>query len=97
MDGALMPRINAKSIVRTSEGFDGECGRPFRELLENKILCEAVWMTSQEAAQYLKLSVGGLYNLTSQGTLPYHKLGRRNRFLKNELDLHLMRERRGRI
>jgi excisionase family DNA binding protein len=86
----------AKKRIANSEGFDGKCGRGFRELLENQIPCEAVWLTTVEAAAYLKLSVGCLYNLASQGTLPYHKLGRRNRFLKIELDLHLMREQRGR-
>ncbi len=52
------------------------------------------WMTTKETANYLKISVGQLLNLTSRGVLPYYKLGRSNRYLKSELDSYLMSTRR---
>lgn len=45
------------------------------------------WMTTNQVAEYLSLSVSQVYNLTSNGYLPYYKLGgRMNRFLKEEID-----------
>lgn len=43
------------------------------------------WLSSKEAASYLGISVGSLMNLTSRNEIPFHKLGRRNRFLITEL------------
>jgi excisionase family DNA binding protein len=43
------------------------------------------WLTTKEAATYLRLSVKALHNMTSNGDVPVHKLGRRNRYLKAEL------------
>lgn len=45
-----------------------------------------VWMTTEEVAQYLRVSKSVVYNLTSNGYLPYYKIGGRNRFLKSEID-----------
>lgn len=47
---------------------------------------EMVWMTVEEVAIYLKVSKSVVYNLTSNGYLPYYKVGGRNRFLKSEID-----------
>jgi excisionase family DNA binding protein len=45
------------------------------------------WMTTKQVAEYLSLSVSQVYNLTSNGYLPYYKLGERmNRYLKEEID-----------
>jgi excisionase family DNA binding protein len=45
------------------------------------------WLTSEEAAVYLRLpSVGALRVLVCRRKLPFHKLGRRLRFNKMELD-----------
>ncbi len=44
------------------------------------------WMNSSQAAEYLKLDVNTLMNLSSNGTVPYYKLGRKNLYLKSELD-----------
>lgn len=42
-------------------------------------------LTTNEAAIFLKISVGTLRNLTSNGKVPYYKFGRRNRYFKSEL------------
>jgi excisionase family DNA binding protein len=53
------------------------------------------WLTSEQAADYLGLSVGALRNMTSNGQIPYHKLGRRNRYLRVELRQLLLSQKRG--
>lgn len=44
------------------------------------------YLNSKEAASYLKITEATLRNMCSNGQLVYYKLGRRNRFLKNDLD-----------
>lgn len=53
------------------------------------------WLNHEEAAAYLRLSPGALRNLVSNGQVPHYKLGRRNRYLKSELKLLLLTEKRG--
>jgi len=53
------------------------------------------WLTTEEAAQYLRISPKCLLNLTSQGKVRYYKLGRRNRFLLSELKQLLLAQPRG--
>ena len=55
------------------------------------------WLTAREAAGYLKLPLGSLMNMTSNGQLPYYKLGGRNRYLKSELDRTLLAQRKGSV
>jgi excisionase family DNA binding protein len=52
-------------------------------------------MTTEQAADYLGLSVGALRNMASNGQVPYRKLGRRNRYLLVELRQLLLSEKRG--
>lgn len=61
---------------------------------ENKIGGKE-WLTSLEAAEYLGISTRTLMNLTSNGNVPYYKFGRRNRYLKDELRMLLLSQRRG--
>ena len=56
---------------------------------------EDSWMTPREAADYLRLSYKRLLNMSSNGQVPYHKLGNSNRYLKSELILMLNKSRRG--
>lgn len=42
-------------------------------------------LTSAEAAELLRISVPTLHNLVSVGKVPAYKLGRRNRYKKEEL------------
>ncbi len=44
------------------------------------------WLTSEEAACYLRMSLGQLYNLVSQRRLTTHKATSRHRFQKKDLD-----------
>ena len=56
---------------------------------------EQEWLTTEEAARYLGISVGSIRNMTSRGQLPYRKLLRLNRYKKDELRDLLNRNRRG--
>lgn len=53
------------------------------------------WLSSEEAANYLKIPVGTLRNMTSNGQLPFYKLGRLNRYLRSELKKLLLSNKRG--
>jgi len=44
------------------------------------------WLTSKEAAQYLRVSMSSLKMMVYRGQIRVRKLGRRNRFLREELD-----------
>lgn len=66
------------------------------ELLDSslKIGYEEI-LTTDEAAKYLKVSVGSLRNMTSNGQIPYYKLGGRNRYVREDLRKLLLAYRRG--
>lgn len=55
------------------------------------------WLTTDEAAEYLRISPASLRNLSSSGRVPYYKWQRRNRYKKNDLRDLLLANRRGRI
>ena len=54
-----------------------------------------IWMTTEEVAQYLRVSKSVVYNLTSNGYLPYYKIGGRNRFLRSEIDKLIFQQKIG--
>lgn len=56
---------------------------------------EEEWLTTKEAATYLKISVETLWNLSSNGQVPYHKFGRRNRYALADLRRLLLSQKRG--
>lgn len=56
---------------------------------------EIVWLTSKEAANFLKISEATLRNMTSNGKIPYSKLGSSNRYSLNELNRLLLSTQRG--
>lgn len=56
---------------------------------------EDCWMTPREAAVYLRVGYKRLLNMSSSGQVPYHKLGRSNRYLKSELFQLLQSRRKG--
>ena len=64
-------------------------------LQSNNSSLKFIWLDSQEAASYLRISVKTLMNLSSNGELPFYKFGRRNRYLKEELDQILLQNKRG--
>ena len=55
----------------------------------------SIWFTSIQTAGYLNISVQALMNMTSNGKIPYRKLGRRNRYNKSDLDHLLESNRKG--
>jgi excisionase family DNA binding protein len=46
---------------------------------------ESEWLSTEEAAEYLRVSVGRLRNMVSGGLIPRYKLGTSNRFRREEL------------
>ncbi len=53
------------------------------------------WLTSEEAAAFLRISPATLRNLTSNGKVPFYKFGRSNRYRKSELRNMLLSTRKG--
>lgn len=70
-------------------------GKNIGKLLFDNRIEEDEWMSSEEAAQYLKLSIGSLRNLVSSGIITYYKLGARNRYRRSDLRDLLLRQKRG--
>ncbi len=53
---------------------------------------DKVFLTSQEAAEYLGMKMGGLYELTKKKKIPFHKpSGRKLLFKRDELDAWVVR------
>jgi excisionase family DNA binding protein len=75
---SLSPVIDQRKIAELFSDFDPS-PEPF---IENKI---EKWLTTAEAADYLRVSPKTLLNLLSYGKIPYYKFGRRNRYLESEL------------
>lgn len=50
------------------------------------------YMTAIECAEYLRTTVKAVYSLVQRGTIPYHKLGSRLRFCREDLDRLLTRK-----
>lgn len=44
------------------------------------------WMTTEEAARYVRVSVAQMRNLVHQGRVRFYRLGARLRFLRSDLD-----------
>jgi len=66
------------------------------QLFDNQICQSQEWLTTEEAAAYLRISVGALRNMTCNGQVPYHKLFGRNRYKIEDLQsLHLKKEKGG--
>jgi excisionase family DNA binding protein len=53
------------------------------------------WLDTKQAAAYLKVTVGALRNMTSNGHIPYYKLVGRNRYRTSELQSLLLSKKRG--
>ncbi|MGE4131959.1 MAG: helix-turn-helix domain-containing protein [Bdellovibrionales bacterium] len=83
LDSNTARKLNNKEIISESESwiFDNRVASETSALLENH-----KWLTTGEAAQYLRVSVGSVKNMIYRGQLRPRKLGRRNRFLREELD-----------
>jgi excisionase family DNA binding protein len=53
------------------------------------------WLNTVQAAGYLSVSIGTLRNMTSNGQIPYSKLGWRNRYSLEKLNALLLQNQRG--
>lgn len=53
------------------------------------------YLTTEQAASFLKISKASLLNMVNRGKIPYRKLGRLNRYLVEELRDLLNSNRRG--
>jgi excisionase family DNA binding protein len=58
---------------------------------------EDCFLTTEEAAEYLRISTASLRNLTSSGKITYYKFFGRNRFLLSELKELVLSQKRGPI
>ena len=75
----------------------GDAYDKFFENQEAKALCTCFYefLSHKEAAQYLKISEGELRNKTSNGTIPYYKIGRRNLYRLSEMRSFVLSQKRG--
>lgn len=62
---------------------------------DSSLTIEYEWLNTDEAAVYLKIPLKTMYNMTSNGYIPFYKLGRRNRYRKDDLDELLLSKRLG--
>ena len=61
----------------------------------NLLFENLAWMTSEEAARFLRISVGSLRNYVWKGELPFYRFKRRLRFKKSDLEKLLQASRNG--
>lgn len=81
-----MNNIESADLSHKNEIFENLCN--CKNKFEDKISQQTSlkWLTSKEAAQYLRISISSLKMMIYRGQVRVRKLGRRNRFLKDELD-----------
>lgn len=82
-------------MKKLSNEFAVNCNEHVTMLSSRDSSLKFQWLDSNEAANYLRISVKTLMNLTSNGEIPFYKFGRRNRYLKDELDCLLLQNKRG--
>lgn len=86
----------ATSHLSTQEKQD--INTPETQFFEKKIegmSSKGRWFSTEEAADFLRIPVGTLRNMTSNGLVPYYKLGRLNRYLEFDLNRLLLSNKRG--
>ncbi len=72
----------------SENGFRSEWFFENKKASERKTSPEEVrWLTTCEAAQYLRVSVSSIKSMIYRGRVRPYKLGRHNRFRRDELDL----------
>jgi excisionase family DNA binding protein len=76
-----------ESIFASATMISGE------QVFENKIASATAeslgpikWLTTSEAARYLRVSISSIKTMIYRGQVRVYKLGRRNRFLMDELE-----------
>lgn len=87
----VIDEIGTEAVCDSKNGkFTIDLGE--RKIFENQA---DIWLTTKEAADFLRISPKCLLNLTSNGKIPYFKFGRRNRFLLSNLNKILLAQPRG--
>lgn len=66
--------------------------QPHQQAYESSLKLE--WMTAKEVSQHLKVSVGSVRNMTYMGSLPFTRIGRRVRYLRQDIDALLLENKR---
>lgn len=66
--------------------FENKFARESKVSLDTASLNSIRWLTTGEAAQYLRVSISSIKTMIYRGQVRVHKLGRRNRFLRDELE-----------
>lgn len=56
------------------------------EIISSSFFENLEWMSSEEAARYLRRSVGQIRNMVYRGQIKFRKYNSRLYFLKNDLD-----------
>jgi excisionase family DNA binding protein len=73
--------------------------KKYREIVKSQTpdlkVDEEEILTPREAAAFLRIGYKRLLNMSSNGQIPYHKLGRSNRYLKSDLLNLLLMNRKG--
>ncbi len=77
------------------DDVDQTSSEPYTHDSKRSMKTEDEWLTSDEAAEFLRVSVKTLLNMVSSGKIPYYKLSNRNRYLKSELQELLLSNKRG--
>jgi hypothetical protein len=72
-----------------------ECNYRLNPTESTSSLTTEEWLTTKQAAEFLKISESSLRNQTSRGKILCYKLFRSNRYLKSELEQLLRRNRIG--
>jgi excisionase family DNA binding protein len=76
---------NPKCSCKTADS-DGLFDKKIATERESLPLEKLRWLSSSEAAQYLRVSEGSIKNMVYRGQLSPKKLGRLNRFLREDLE-----------
>ena len=77
--------FNRKSLITSCPASINEPPQVFDILSKDSSLNKDEWLTTTEAAAFLKVSEKSLLNACSNGQVPFRKFNRRNRYLKSEL------------
>ncbi len=67
-------------MIKTNKRSCSQCGQ------ENWLFDNLIWLNTKEASEYLRISIGSLKNFVYRGVITPRKLGRLNRFKRDELD-----------
>ena len=87
--------VNSQSVLTNSLCSCGQMFFDRRNIIGSGTEFDDVWLTSEEAALFLKISSATLRNLTSNGKIPFYKFGRRNRYRLKELHSLLLGKAKG--